>query len=304
MYSHSMRPLYEQLEVEKHDVQWTDELTEIGPSDTQIVVSTPDLEIKTAWERCIFVPHSVSEYFPYGWLKPERWGGHTFKGILSVGLETDLKTRDHPLCLPQNVKRIGWPRGDILFGSEREAVERRLRESLTLPHEKTVLIMCAEPGHLDWELRILNEVIPLSKGKFNVLLKGRDEFYPDLFSDRENIRYIAHPKDATPYYLITDLLLSVHPASSALIEIGQVNKPSIAVNFGGENFIERWRYFALGEADVLCRIEDLKSNILTLLKTGEEYSPQIRAKLERFIYKPDGHATERGVKALKELIKW
>ncbi len=296
-----MHPLYERLGAAGYDVRWHKDGGHVPSGDLQIVCRVPSLEKEEDWDRCVFVPHSVSEYFPYGG-ETERWP-FKFERVFSVGLETDGKTRDHPTCQPQNVNMIGWPRGDILFGSEREATEELTREFLNLPYEKTVLIICASFGHLQWEVPILNEIIPLSKGKFNVIIKDRAVRYTKMFSDRDNIRYISYTDDATPLYLVTDVLLSIHPASSTLVEIAQVNKPSITVNFWGDAGLDKWRYTFLGEADTLCTFKELNSNILMLLEESEEYSPQIREKLERFIYKPDGHATDRGVKALKELMK-
>lgn len=300
-YGYSMMPLYEMLKVENYEVQWMHTETEIESDDLQVVCHMPNPKNEASWKRCVFVPHSVSEYFPYGY-DEERWN-FTFNGILSVGAKTHFKNAKHPICLPQNVKMVGWPRGDVLFNSEKETMAEHLRESLNLPYEKTVLVACASYGHLQWEVPILNEIIPYSKGRFNVIIKEREIKYPNLFSDKTHVNYIPNSEDITPLYLVTDLLLSVHPASSTLVEIAQVNKPSITVNFWDPGYIKRWRYTFLGEADVFCRLNDLNSNIMTLLENSDEYSPEIRKKLEQFIYKPDGHATDRGVKALKELIK-
>jgi len=302
MYGYSARPLYEMLKAEKYEVRWepTPE-AEVESDDLQVVCHMPSLEKEALWKRCVFIPHSVSEYFPYGY-DAKRWP-FKFKGVLSVGVKTHFKIAKYPICLPQNVKMVGWPRGDILFNSEKEERAKQLRESLNLPYEKTVLIACASYGHLQWEIPILNEVIPYSKGKFNIIIKERGVKYPNLFSDKSHIRYVESTEDITPLYLVTDLLLSVHPASSTLVEIAQVNKPSITVNFWDPGYIKRWRYTFLGEADVFCKLSELNSNVTTLLKDSEEYSPHIREKLEHFIYKPDGHATERGVEALKELMK-
>lgn len=300
-YRYSLIPLYKVLKAEKYEVLWGRPETEIGSDDLQVTCLMPNPKKASSWKRCVFIHHSVSEYFPYGG-DLERWP-HQFERVFSVGMETHVKIKKHPICLPQNVRMIGWPKGDILFNSEKEEREEQLRECLNLPYEKTVLITCASQGHLKWEKPILNEVIPLSKGKFNVLVKERGSRYTKLFSDKENVRHISNTEDVTPFYLITDLLLSIHPASSTLIEIAQVNKPSITVNFGDENWIKRWRYTFLGEADTFCKLDELNSNIVMLLRDSEEYSPEIREKLEKFIYKPDGHATERGVRELKELIR-
>jgi len=266
MYGYSMRSLYEKLRAEKYAVRWECPETEIGSNDLQIVCNMPSLKDEVAWKRCVFVPHSVSEYFPYGHDR-KRWP-FKFKGALSVGLKTDGKIRNHPLCTSQGVKMVGWPRGDILFSPDKEQRIESLRESLNLPYEKTVLIICASYGHLRWEIPILNEVIPYSKRKFNVIIKERNIKYPNLFTDKDHIKYIKNTEDVTPFYLVTDLLLSIHPASSTLVEIAQVNKPSISVNFGDKDWIKRWRYTFLGEADIFCGLEDLNSNITMLLRSG------------------------------------
>jgi hypothetical protein len=296
-----MMPLYRKLKAEKYEVLLEETKTEVDPSDFQVMCHMPSQKREVLWRNAIFVPHSVSEYFPYG--TEDGKYPFKFKGILSVGPVTDAFHRQHPICLSENVKMVGWPRGDILFNSEKETIAEQLRESLNLPHEKTVLIMCASFGHLQWEIPILNELIPFSKGRFNIIIKERGVKYPDLFSDKDNVKYIPNTEDATPLYLITDLLLSVHPAGSTLVEIAQVNKPSITVNFWGDAGVNKWRYTFLGEADIFCKLGELKSNVTALLESSEEHSPQIREKLERFIYKPDGHATDRGVEALKELMR-
>jgi len=300
MYGHSMHSIYEKLKEQGYEASWEKEMTEIEEDDFQVTCHVPSREVETSWKNSVHVPHSTSEYFPYK-DEPKLWP-HQFERLFSVGWETDIRIRGHPVCQPKNVKMVGWPRGDILFNSEREAIEERMRESLNLPYEKTVLIICASFDHLEWEVPILNEIIPLSKGKFNVIIKDRAIRYTKMFSDRENISYVPYTADATPLYLVTDVLLSVHPASSTLIEVAQVNKPSITVNFWGEEGLNKWRYTFLGEADVVCRFEELNSNIMTLLEESEEYSPEIREKLKRFIYKPDGHATDRSVEVLKEMI--
>jgi len=301
IYGYSMKPLYEKLKAEGYDVSWNSGFRPLGLGDSQVVCHLPSLTNEAYWKNCIYVPHSVSEYFPYGY-DEKRWI-YKFKGILSVGLMSATRDREHPICDAENIKLVGWPRGDILFGSKKAKIEEKLREDLKLPHEKTVLFVSATSGYLYRETPMLNEIISLSKGKFNLLIKDRETKYSNMFSGVKNIRYLTHLEDITPYYLITDVLVSAHPASSSLVEISQVNKPSITVNFGDENWINRWRYHFLGEADVFCKLGELVSNVTALLESSDEYSPKIKEKLERFIYKPDGRATDRGIEVLKELIK-
>jgi len=294
-----MRSIYEQLKTENYEVQWGGEASG-GERDFKIASNIPSAKFPERWINCIYVPHSVSEFFPGG---PTYTWPCKFKGVFTVGLATDEKVRGHPLCDPHDVRMVGWPKGDILFSPRKKEIAEQLRESLDFPYEKTVLFTCAPVGHLRWEMSILNEIIPYAKGRFNIIIKERAINYPNLFSDKKHIWYVELTEDVTPYYLVTDLLLSVHPASSTVTEICQVNKPSISIDFLGEEWPRKYRFMYLGEPDVLCRLRELNSNITRLLKDSEQYDDKRREKLEHFIHKPNGHATERAVHEIKEWIK-
>jgi len=268
-------------------------------TDFKVICTCHDQGNKKYWEKCVFVPHSVSEFFAPKVIK--RWP-FQLRGILTAGFATHERLKTNLIFPRESAKMVGWMKGDILFGSDRKKITEQLRESLGFPYEKTVLITCGTQGYLNYEKHILNTVIPYSNGRFNILLKERGIKY-DRFSKDKHIHCIDTIKDITPFYLVSDLLLSSIPVSSTLIEICQVNKPSISVTFGNGNWIKQWEHSYLGEPDVLCKLENLNPNIMTLLEDSEHYSNRIREKLERFIHKPDGHATERGIKALKELIE-
>jgi len=294
-----MRSIYEQLKMEDYDVQWGRGV-EVYGRDFKIACNLPSIRIPQQWRNCIYVPHSVSEFFPYN--DPAKWP-FKFKGVLTAGLKTDKKIRGHPLCDSHNVKMVGWPKGDILFQPHREEIAEQLKESLNLPNEKTILVVCAAMGHLHWETSILDKITSDSKRKFNILIKKRLEKCPHLPPQGRHIRHIELTEDITPYYLVSDLLLSVHPFSSTVTEICQVNKPSISVNFLGKDWKKPYQFMYFGEPDVLCNLWELKSNITMLLKDSTQYDDKRKKQLADFFYKPDGHATERAVKEIKAWIK-
>lgn len=298
LYSLSMKSIYEKMRAENYEVNWGNNY-KVNPQDLKVMCATNfRWGNEEYWKRCIYVPHSVSEHFPNYTYKKH---GLKLGGILTVGPKTHKKYLENAVFDRENVRMVGWPKGDILFNVDRKKKTKQLKELLDLPYEKTVLIICTVHGHLKQEIEIMKEVITYSEGRFNILIKDRGVIHTELSSGKKHIRHIGTLEDVTPFYLVTDVLLSCLPVSSTVIEIYQVGKPSIAVNFLGERGLDQWKYAYLGEPEILCELSELNSNIMVLLEDGDKKTEERRKKLEQFIYKPDGRATDRAIKAITEL---
>ena len=132
------------------------------------------------------------------------------------------------------------------------------------------------------------------------LRKGLAAQEPDPF-----VRDVSLHPEINELYLAADVLITDY--SSAMFDFAVTRKPMLFYTYDLEHYRDKLRglYFDLeGEAPgPLCRTtEQLAEALNDLPATVERYRGAYDAFLERFCYLEDGHAAERAVDRILELI--
>jgi len=224
-------------------------------------------------------------------------------------------------------KIVGWMKGDILFSSKLDEIIKNIKETLMikLPYEKTILY--APTGFWRMGYGCFTETIfPLLDAvkylKMNLIIKphfATCKYKPHeanckevkkKVADMKNITWIDKKTldDITPLYKVVDILVS--DASSTLLEFLQVNKPSIEMldrNPPVGDRTEDWRGFLMPKGTTI-QCWNPKKELRKLLARAVYYPDEfaeLRKKWQReLLFKVDGKATERTIKAIEEYMEW
>lgn len=218
------------------------------------------------------------------------------------------------------LKMVGWPKSDIVFSPKRREIEARVRKELNLsPKKKTVLWGGC---HLALPLReryvthpqIRNVWDSLCQAKrelgFNLIVKphvwtgfklgGAPLDIPEEW-EGEDVIWLDPRVSGNIYeqFLVADVLVSDF-VESLPVEFLLMRKPSIiwSRDFGGATF---------GGGEPFPVIEAEPQNIGKIVEEGLD-NPEMgiveetESWSEKMFYRPDGHASERAVDAILELI--
>lgn len=236
---------------------------------------------------------------------------------------------------------VGYPKLDFLFKpNEKDKIKKEMKQILDLPYEKTILfqgfyyyiknaklwmpILCQvlhkllrfcqeNPYNLiispHGSTKILSDKlygIP-EDGAIGGYMTSRPIFDPDVgvpfcvfrdrFHDMKNVRWITpHYHSLAPFYPVSDLLVCAD-GSSIGFEFMTQDKPTVAIqeipNKG----------FSLNPC-LHATSSDLGTAINRSFSHPEEFHEQRMHAVQERIYKPDGHASERAVAAIKKIMSW
>lgn len=214
------------------------------------------------------------------------------------------------------ILEVGYPRNDVLNSPERDAIRSRVRRELGIAESARVVLYVPtfrddqwdESGRPRYVHKLDIEALRNTLGDETVLLtrmhiflrKGLEAQEPDPF-----VRDVSAHADINELYLAADVLITDY--SSAMFDFAVTGKPMLFYTYDLEHYRDKLRglYFDLeGEAPgPLCRTtEQLAEALNDLPATVERYRAAYDAFTNRFCYLEDGHATERAVDRILELI--
>lgn len=200
----------------------------------------------------------------------------------------------------EKIKMVGWPKSDLLFSPERDKAKREVEDLLKLPYEKTILLAVCQD---------VDELTKITaRLKMNLVIKphiGAQQQKRYTVTKAPHIRWMDPSTwdDITRLFLISDLCI-VNMSGSVATEFMVTEKPVLS---NGRGWAGRLRVsgFDFSKEDypsLLGGWKKFEENIKRCIDNPDELKTQREKWLNRMIYKPDGHASERAAKAIMELV--
>jgi len=208
-----------------------------------------------------------------------------------------------------SVLEQGYPRNDVFYGEDRDAVGARVRRRLGIPADKKVVLYA--PTFRD-DQAVANRfafTLPFDLTRFHealgedvvLLLRMHVLVKRDLKIPEE---YAATVLDVSGYpeiqelYLASDVLVTDY--SSVFFDFAALRRPMVFFAYDLESYRDNLRGFYLDyETDlpgpVVTSEDALYDALLSLERVQKEFSGRYDAFLERFSPMDDGHAAERVV---------
>lgn len=255
---------------------------------------------------------NISDY--QKWLLKPNWYCNTHKNVFlgtSVYDHIDFQKETYNL---NNMHMIGYPKLDILKLPEGEKMAIDLRNKLDMPYNKTLLYAptMKRLDNLDETGISLLDIV--KDVDINLLIKTHcddeeEKYQPKnykIFKEKalsmKNVRWIGGTfPSIAPLYLISDILVS--GASSCLREFMVTDRPSIQVTNWSEEVTKDIPSYAY-KGSIQSSLSDLKDNINRAIDNPKWMHEERQEEVRLHIYKPDGHATDRTVNKIKELMGW
>ena len=208
-----------------------------------------------------------------------------------------------------SVLEQGYPRNDVFYREDRDAVGARVRRRLGIPADKRVVLYA--PTFRD-DQAVANRfafTLPFDLARFHealgedvvLLLRMHVLVKRDLKIPEE---YAATVLDVSGYpeiqelYLASDVLVTDY--SSVFFDFAALRRPMVFFAYDLESYRDNLRGFYLDyETDlpgpVVTSEDALYDALLSLERVQKEFSGRYDAFLERFSPMDDGHAAERVV---------
>ncbi|WP_067973405.1 CDP-glycerol glycerophosphotransferase family protein [Nocardiopsis trehalosi] len=206
------------------------------------------------------------------------------------------------------ILETGYPRNDIFFAPDREAVAARTRARLGLPEGKKVVLYAPTwrddkyytrgkhklDLHLD--LRRMYEAL----GDDHVLLVRRHPRVVDSVPivGRDFVYDVSLYPEIMELFLITDVLVTDY--SSMMFDFANTGRPMLFFTYDIESYRDNLRgfYFDFEETapgPLLLESDDVIGALRGIEGVAEDYAPRYKAFTDQFCPLDDGHAAARVV---------
>ncbi|MFE3457468.1 CDP-glycerol glycerophosphotransferase family protein [Nocardiopsis aegyptia] len=206
------------------------------------------------------------------------------------------------------ILETGYPRNDIFFSPDREAVAERTRRRLGLPEGKKVVLYAPTwrddkyytrgkhklDLHLD--LRRMYEKL----GDDHVLLVRRHPRVVDSVPivGKDFVHDVSLYPEIMELFLVTDVLITDY--SSMMFDFANTGRPMLFFTYDLESYRDNLRgfYFDFEETapgPLLTRSDDVIGALQDIDRVAEEHRGTYRAFVDQFCPLDDGHAAERVV---------
>ncbi|WP_017571655.1 CDP-glycerol glycerophosphotransferase family protein, partial [Nocardiopsis halotolerans] len=206
------------------------------------------------------------------------------------------------------ILETGYPRNDVFFAPDREAVARRTRERLGLPEGRKVVLYAptwrddkyyARGRHkLDLHLDLRRMYDKL--GDDHVLLVRRHPRVVDSVPivGRDFVYDVSLYPEIMELFLITDVLVTDY--SSMMFDFANTGRPMLFFTYDLEGYRDNLRgfYFDFEETapgPLLTESDEVISALLDIDEVARESEASYRAFVERFCPLDDGYAAARVV---------
>lgn len=291
---------------------------------------------KGVWSKCIYCPHGIGDENAPWWIQNEEYEHPA--GILIPGPKwMDLYLAQRP-DKEAHFKMVGYPKSDLLFSPEKDAIKKELETKLDLPFDKTILFsgfyfytkemltlahamvtMLRVAAEKEYNLIIKPHISTLiAYDTLNHVPQPLDGYTTakDMF-DTNTI--LGPPYDRLKEYYdnISDRVRWINPfipditplylvsdlcvsgeGSSTLTEFMLLDRPIVGIMEAPEK-TER-----ITKGCTLATTQDLPETINHIFDNPNELQKYRKKRIEECVYKPDGHASERAAKAIIELMHW
>ncbi|GAA1992324.1 hypothetical protein GCM10009799_17780 [Nocardiopsis rhodophaea] len=206
------------------------------------------------------------------------------------------------------ILETGYPRNDIFFSAERDAIAERTRHRLGLPADKKVVLYA--PTWRD------DKYYTRGKHKLDLHLDLRRMY--DKLGDDHVLLVRRHPRvvDSVPIvgtdfvydvslypeimelFLITDVLITDY--SSMMFDFANTGRPMLFFTYDIESYRDNLRGFyfdfeATAPGPLLVESDDVIASLLDIDEVAADYSGKYRAFTDQFCPLDDGHAAARVV---------
>jgi len=302
-WSSVLKPIYEELKRRGIDV------VEKGRADFYVFCRGIPSQVIN---QSIYIPHGISPAELNSAKKDTNLGTRTLGQLLPGPLWLNEFRKTYPQRARAQ-KLVGWPKSDLLFSPKKERIKKEVREQFNLKYEKTVLwadSILALPIHQQIHkypeiLKVWKELLKL-KGKLdvNLLIKphiGAGGPPPKIFDLPQEMRVEGvtwvDPRiygDIMKLFLVTDVLVTIG-FSSVPYEFLLTDKPIVFWESRLGTELEK-------EVGVKVQPDHIIKGVEEVLSGHDNYRKARKKWREKLIYKPDGHASERAVDAIMELI--
>ena len=204
------------------------------------------------------------------------------------------------------VLETGYPRNDLLTDPRRDSVRERVRRSLGIPEDRTVVLYAPTwrddqvfvEGGKPFALGLDLERSTRALGDDHVLLLRLHYMVsaPPTATQHPAIRDVSSHPDVSELYLAADVLLTDY--SSAMFDFAVTRKPIVLFTYDLDDFQDRLRGFYLDLAaeapgPLLATTDEVIAALRQGYGTDAGYASRYARFRERFCHLEDGRATER-----------
>ena len=211
----------------------------------------------------------------------------------------------------EKILELGYPRNDLLYGSDRDERAAKIREKLGIPKDKKVVLYAPTwrdddyygPGQYKFELPLDLNMMEQLKDEYFFILRTHYFIADHLQLDDAKKQFVAdcsRYNDIGELYLISDVLITDY--SSVFFDYANLGRPILFYVYDFEKYRDTLRgfYFDM-ESGVPGPLLFTNEEVLGALKdigaVEREYTDKYKAFREKFCGLDDGHAAERVVKA-------
>jgi CDP-glycerol glycerophosphotransferase len=213
------------------------------------------------------------------------------------------------------VLETGYPRNDVLVGPDRDAVRRRVRESLEIPDDVPAVLYAPTwrddtvfpEGGRDFALALDVDLFTRTLGDRAVLLLRLHYMLTGRLAatGHPTVRDVSHHPDVSELYLAADVLVTDY--SSVMFDFGVTGRPQVLFTYDLDDYRDRLRgfYFDLepiAPGPLVATTADVVAALADLPALRAAHAERIAAFRRRFCHLDDGHATERVLSRLRRAL--
>ncbi|GAA3755528.1 CDP-glycerol glycerophosphotransferase [Spinactinospora alkalitolerans] len=206
------------------------------------------------------------------------------------------------------ILETGYPRNDIFFAPERDAIAERTRRRLGLPADKKVVLYAPTwrddkyytRGKHKLDLHLDLQRMYDKLGDDHVLLVRRHPRVVDSVPivGRDFVYDVSLYPEVMELFLITDVLVTDY--SSMMFDFANTGRPMLFFTYDIDSYRDNLRGFYLdfeetAPGPLLLHSDDVIASISDIGEVADRYGAKYRAFTEQFCPLDDGHAAARVV---------
>jgi CDP-glycerol glycerophosphotransferase len=207
----------------------------------------------------------------------------------------------------------GYPRVDMLAGSERDARSRRLRNRLGLPQDARLVLyaptyrdhMVDRRGRYRMDLQLDLQRLHEAVGADTVILFRKHHYVIDNVPTGDGfVRDVSDYPDGTELLLVADVLITDY--SSMMVDFANTRRPMLFFTYDLETYRDNVRGFYVDLAEIapgplLRTTGDVAEALLDLDAVQRDSAQRYDEFVSTFCSLDDGHAAAR---VIERLIAW
>lgn len=207
----------------------------------------------------------------------------------------------------ERIIQTGYPRNDILYSPDREAISTRIKKRLEIPADKQVILYAPTwrddeyygPGRYQFALKLDLHRMKEQLGDKYVLLLRTHYFIADAIDTSgldDFARNVSKYDDIAELYLISDLCVTDY--SSVFFDYANLKRPILFYVYDFDKYRDKLRGFYIDmetelPGPLLNTETELLDAIIHIEDVVSSYKDRYDWFYERFCCIDDGHAAER-----------